>query len=47
MSLRRDPAANALYLSVVEEMQADIGLLRLSAFDPPPADGEAVSAVTH
>lgn len=42
-----DPAANALYLSVVEEMQADIGLLRLSAFDPPPADSAAVSGVTH
>ncbi len=41
-----DPASNALYLSVVEEMQADIGMLRLSAFDAPPADGTAVSAVT-
>lgn len=36
-----DPAANALYVSVVEDMQADIGTLPLSAFDAQPADGTA------
>lgn len=42
-----DPGANALYLSVVEEMQADIGILRLSAFDPPAGDGSIAPATTN
>ncbi len=42
-----DPASNALYLSVIEEMRADIGMLRLSAFDAPAVDSSAPSAVTH
>lgn len=42
-----DPTANALYLSVVEDMQGDIGMLPLSAFDAQPADGTAVAGASH
>lgn len=42
-----DPAAKALYVSVVEDMQGDIGMLPLSAFDAQPADGSAVAGASH
>ena len=42
-----DPAANALYVSVVEDMQGDIGMLSLSAFDGQPADGTAAAGASH
>jgi DNA-binding winged helix-turn-helix (wHTH) protein/Tol biopolymer transport system component len=41
-----DPAANALYVSVVEDMQADIGTLPLSAFDAQPVDGTATAGAS-
>ncbi|MBL8262464.1 MAG: PD40 domain-containing protein [Xanthomonadaceae bacterium] len=42
-----DPASDALYVSVVEDMQGDIGMLPLSAFDAPPVDGGAVVGASH